>query len=300
MKNLLIKSVFILFAFNLSFSQAWMTDLGIAQKLAMVENKMVLMVWEGTTEYMYPVFVNDDKGRTIFIENLFTDEYISPLIWKHFVPVIVSEDKYGEMFYEIKGKRSQKYIDKFNDNSIKIMDINGNILNASDVYLEDLENITKIIQKYGLNTEFIAPELKEYHNEKTFFSAYYLASKYMDYTMYLNKYQRKDLINLSSIYLKEARLLVAKESTEDQTVLQQRCDLLEIQKLLFLKQPKRVLRFLRKMDAQDINNTNTTFVAFLYYTAHMSLGDNDKAEVWKSKISSVDLKKAQKLINLNS
>ncbi len=300
MKSLLIKSVFILFTFNLSFSQAWMTNLDIAQKLAMVENKMVLMVWEGTTEYTYPVFVNDDKGRTVFIENLFTDEYISPLIWEYFIPVIVSENKYGSMYYEIKGKRSQKYIDKFNDNSIKIMDINGNILNASDVYLEDLENITKIIQKYGLNTEFIAPELKGYYNEKTFFSAYYLASKYMDYTMYLNKNQRKDLINLSTIYLKEARLLTKTEPKEDQAVLQQRCDLLEVQQLLLLKRPRRVLRLLKRMDAEDINNTNTAFVAFLFYTAHMSQGDNDKAEIWKSKISSVDLKKAQKLINLNS
>ncbi|MBV7270418.1 hypothetical protein [Winogradskyella luteola] len=300
MKSLLIKSLFILFTFNLSFSQAWMTNLDIAQKLAMVENKMVLMVWEGTTEYTYPVFVNDDKGRTVFIENLFTDEYISPLIWKYFIPVIVSENKYGSMYYEIKGKRSQKYIDKFNDNSIKIMDINGNILNASDVYLEDLENITKIIQKYGLNTEFIAPKLKGYYNEKTFFSAYYLASKYMDYTMYINKNQRKDLIDLSTIYLKEARLLTKTEPKEDQAVLQQRCDLLEIQQLLLLKRPRRVLRLLKRMDAEDINNTNTAFMAFLFYTVHMSLGDNDKAEIWKSKISSVDLKKAQKLINLNS
>lgn len=300
MKSHLIKALFILFTVNLSFSQAWMTDLSIAQKLAMVENKMVLMVWEGTTEYAYPVFVNDDSGRTIFIENLFTDEMVSPLIWEHFVPVIVNEDKYGVMFYNIKGKRSQKYIDKFNDNSIKIMDINGNILNTRDVYSENLENITKIILQYGLNTEFIAPELKGYHTEKSFLSAYFLASKYMDYSMYFNGKVRPELINLSNIYLEEARLLIKAEPKEDQVVFHQRCDLLFIQHYLLLKRPKKVTRLLKKMDAQEINNTNSAFVAFLYYTAYMSIGDEDKAEIWKSKISSVNLKKAQKLINLNS
>jgi hypothetical protein len=276
-----------------------MTNLGIAQKLAMVENKMVLMVWEGTTEYAYPVFVNDDKGRTVFIENLFTDEEVSPLIWEYFVPVIVSEDNYGSMYYDIKGKRSQKYIEKFNDNSIKIMDINGNILNTSDIYFEDLENISEMIKKYGLNTEFIAPELKGYHTKKTFLSAYYLASKYLDYSMYLNKKLRTDFINMSSIYSDEARSLIKGEPKEDQAMLQQRCDLLDIQQYLFLKRPKKVIRLLKKMDADEIDNSNSAFVAFLYYTAYISLDNEEKAEQWKSKISSVNLKKSQLIYNLN-
>lgn len=300
MKNLFIKSLFVLLATNFSLAQAWMTDLSIAQKLALVENKMVLMVWEGTTEYPYPVYVNDDRGRTLFIENLFTDEEISPIIWEHFVPVIVNEDKYGEMYYEIKDKRSQKYIDKFNDNSIKIMDTNGAILNTSDVYMEDLENITKIIQNYAIKTDFIATELMGYHKEKNFLSAYFLASKYMDYSMYVNEKLRTELIKLSSIYIKEAQLLVEKEPKEDQQVLLERSNLLGIQQYLLFKRPKKVIRLLKKMDAEDISGTNSVYASFLFYTAYMSIGDTDKAEKWKSKISSVNLKKAQKLINLNS
>lgn len=130
MKQLLLKFFFVLFAVNMSSAQAWMTNLEIAQRLAMVQNKMLLMVWEETTSYQYPVLVRDEKGRTIFINNLFEDEYISPLIWEHFVPVIVSEHKYAELYGKIKGRRSQRYIDKFNDDSIKIMDVNGNIINT--------------------------------------------------------------------------------------------------------------------------------------------------------------------------
>ena len=82
MKNLFVKFVILLFTVNLSYSQAWMTSLDIAQKLATVQNKMVLMVWEETTKYPYPVLVKDDKGRTLFVNNLFEDEDLSPLIWE--------------------------------------------------------------------------------------------------------------------------------------------------------------------------------------------------------------------------
>jgi hypothetical protein len=83
----------------------------VAQDLAMVQNKMVLMVWEETTTYPYPVLVEDEKGRKVLVRNLFTDEYISPIIWDYFVPVIVSEDKYEDLYLQIKGKRNQNYID---------------------------------------------------------------------------------------------------------------------------------------------------------------------------------------------
>ena len=133
MKNKTLKTIFLLFIVNFSFSQEWMTSLDIAQKLALVQNKMVLMVWEESTKYPYPVLVNNDKGRTILIENLFEDENISPLIWEYFVPVIVSENEYEDLYYAVKGKRNQRYMDKLNDESIKIMDINVNIIKASFV-----------------------------------------------------------------------------------------------------------------------------------------------------------------------
>ena len=79
MKNKTLKTIFLLFIVNFSFSQEWMTSLDIAQKLALVQNKMVLMVWEESTKYPYPVLVNNDKGRTILIENLFEDENLNKL-----------------------------------------------------------------------------------------------------------------------------------------------------------------------------------------------------------------------------
>ena len=298
MKQLFTSIVFLLFFGNVTLAQQWMTNLEIAQDLALIQNKMVLMVWEETTHYQYPVLVKDDSGRTLLIENLFEDETVSPLIWENFVPVIVSENRYADLYEKIKGKRKQSYIDKFNDDSIKIMDVNGNILNV-DGYTESYTNITEIISEYAVNTEFIASELADYRKEKTFYSAFYLASKYLDFSLYAKPSLRPKLIDLFNIYLEDAKRLVENNS-EDKIVLMQRADLLETVQYLIDKRPKKVLRMLKRMDADTIDNVNENFVAFLYYTAYMSSGDIEEAAVWKSKISSVNLKKAQMIINLNT
>ncbi len=299
MKSKILKTIFLLFVVNISFSQAWMTSLDIAQKLALVQNKMVLMVWEESTKYPYPVLVNDTKGRTFKINNLFEDENISPLIWEHFVPVIVSENEYEDLYNAVKGKRKQTYIDKLNDEGIKIMDINGNIINVSMSPFEYV-NISKLIGKYAFNTRFISAELKNYSDDSNFYSAYYLASKYLDFSLYASKDIRKELINLANIYLDEAQSIIVSSASEDKLVLEERCELLRIQEILFLKRPKKVLRKLKKMDAENIENNNQSMVSFLYYTAFKILDDEKNAVLWLSKVSSVNLKKAQLIINLNS
>jgi hypothetical protein len=215
------------------------------------------------------------------------------------VPVIVSESQYADLFLEIKGKRKQSYIDKFNDDSIKIMDVAGNIVNISGYY-DDFPDITKLIERYALDTKFLANELLGYKNEKTFYSAYYLASKYLDYALYTNSRIRSEIINLSDIYLNEAISLSKADTTKEELVLKQRCELLKIQKYLIYKRPKKVLRQLKKMDAKAIENSNSTLVTFLYYTAYSVLEDEKNTEIWKAKVSLVNLKKAQLIINLNS
>jgi hypothetical protein len=299
MKNIIVIILFVFGSIPVSNAQAWMTSLDVAQNLASVQNKMVLMVWEKTTNYPYPVLINDDNGRTLYVQNLFEDEAISPLIWKYFVPVIVNEDQYADLYLKIKDKRTQRYIDKFNDDSIKIMDVNGNILNLSSDP-NNYENITSIIQDYALNTAFLSAELIGYKTKKDFYSAYYLASKYLDFSMYMKEQIRPALIDLSIIYLDEASELATNRPIEDQLALTQRVELLGIQQYLLEKRPNKVLRQLKRMDAENVEANNQSFAAFLYYTAYQVLNDETNAALWKSQISSVNLKKAQLLINLNS
>ena len=299
MKNIIIIILFVFGSITVSNAQAWMTSLSVAQDLAAVQNKMVLMVWEDTTNYEYPVLVNDTNGRTLLIENLFEDEAISPLIWKHFVPVIVNEDQYADLFLKIKGKRKQSYIDKFNDDSIKIMDVNGNILNVSG-QTEAYQNITNIILDYGLSTEFVSPELKGYKNKVDFYSAYFLASKYLYFSLYVKESTREHIVDLAMLYLDDAEVYLENNPEDNKTGLTQRIELSRIQQYLILKNPKKVLRVLNRIEKEEIETNNQDFVNFLYYTSYRILGDESEAELLESQISSVNLKKAQLLINLNS
>ena len=299
MKNHLLKTLILFFAINLSYAQAWMTSLPIAQDLALAQNKMVLMVWEETTLYQYPILVDNSTGRTLLINNLFTDETLSPLIWEHFIPVIVKENEYADLYAKIKDKRKQRYIDKFNDNSIKIMDVNGFIVNVSGS-TNEVQNITEIIEKYALNTEFIATELKNYKEDKSFYSAFYLASKYMDFSIYSKDKTREALVNMANLYLYEAKEILKRSTNAEKPKLDQRIELLDIQQYLILDRPKKVLRQLRRMEKDGIDNSNHSFAAFLYFTASKLLNDEDRMRAWKPEVSALNLKKAQLIYNINS
>ena len=59
-------------------------------------------------------------------------------------------------------------------------------------------------------------------------------------------------------------------------------------------------RELKKMDAENIESSNEALVNFLYYTAYSILKDEKNIELWKTKVSLLNLKKAQMIININT
>lgn len=279
-------------------AQDWMSNLQIAQKLALVQNKMVLMVWEEDAKNDYPVLVFNNNNNPVLIKDLFSNEELNKLIWDNFVPVSVPEVMYDDMYEEIKNKRSQFYLDKFNDNSLKVMDVNGHIINVN-MTIEDSFNLTKLIQDYSFNTKFLSHELRSYADSKTFLTSYFLASKYIDFSMYNKKSVTKDILDVAKIYLKNAAELLINEPADKQPELKQRLELLELEPFLLQGRSGKVLRVLKRNEKMGIFDNNQAFAAFLYYTAHKIRNEQEKAEPWKSKISSINLKKAEGIININ-
>ena len=181
MKKLII-CVLLCFVFGQkSEAQEWMTSLEVAKNLATVQGKFMLVIWEDVSYDPYPVIIRDSKG-TAYVDDMFANESINEVVWEYFVPVIISEAKYAELFKEIKGKRNVTYIDKFNDDSIKIMDVNGNIINTTLEYYDYLD-IEKFIQAYALDTSSLTNELKFYQSNKNFNTVYRLTSKYIDFAV---------------------------------------------------------------------------------------------------------------------
>ncbi|MGF1556889.1 hypothetical protein [Paucihalobacter sp.] len=279
-------------------AQDWMSNLKVAQKLAAVQNKMVLMVWEEETFYDYPVVVVTSNNQSIIVGNLFSEPELNKAIWEHFVPVVVSEYVYDDLYESIKNKRSDIYLDKLSDASLKVMDINGNIVNVNMGYENDF-NLSRIIEDYAFNTEFLAHELKNYAESKTFYTSYFLASKYLDFSLYSKPRVQSNLINLAKIYMNDATQLLAAEPDDKQPELSQRLELLELEADLIEGKAGRVLRKLKKMDKGLVNESIKAYQAFLYFTAHKMRNDHEKAEVWRPLVSLVNIKKVHNIVKNN-
>ena len=298
-----MKKVFILIISILLSNQSilaqddWMTSWYAAKRLALAQDKMLLMIWDEAMYFKSPVFITDGEDNDVVIDNLFDSPEINALLWDNFVLVKVSEAEYPKWYEALRKSRSLGYLNKLGDNSIKVMDANGNILNAGydDDFVLDL---IKFLNKYALNTSYLKQELINYRNEKNFYTSFYLASKYIDYAFYVNKEVRPEIVDLSNIYLKEAKNFLAAENLENKADLIQRIELLEIEQFLVVNQPKKVLRKLKRIEESQLQGANNQLYAFLYFVAYRLLLDEENAAVWRPKISLVDLEKAKYIINL--
>jgi len=291
--------VFCLFVVFTAKAQEWMTSLDAAKRLALTQNKMIFMLWEEATFYPLPVMMKDNNGKAYFVRNLFENEGINQIIWEHFVPVIVSERHYEDMYSIIKDKRSARYIEKFNDDSVKIMDAAGNIINV-DYNVQTYLNLSEYIQYYALNTSYLSSELSNYRRNKDFYSAYFLSSKYIDYSILTNKKIRPKILGLSKIYLNEAESFLENNNLDDEPTLKQRVELLELMVYLIKGKPRKVLRRLKKIEKNGILEANITNVGFLFYSSHLLLNNSERAESWKPKVSTIDLNKARLVFNIHS
>ena len=279
-------------------SQEWMTSLDAAKRIALVQDKLLFMIWEDAALIPYPVIVNNDQGNEIIFENLFDHEEINRIIWEYFVPVKVNESLYAELYDQIKDTRNRSYITQFEDDNIKIMDANCHIVNTS-LSPEAFFNLSEFMSTYALNTSFLNAELLNYSNRKDFSTSYRLASKYMDYSILVNAKVRKEIINLAELYLDEADKYLLESDSPDKLNFERKSSLLRLSRNLILNRPKKVLRQLKKIKPAEIDETNQSLFAFLYYTAYQLRKDEKNSELWKSKVSLVDLKKTELITKLH-
>lgn len=283
---------------NVELDTTWYTSLSIAKILARNSDKMVLMVWDGATKYPLPVVVKDENGKSVFIKNLFEAPILMAYLKDYFVPVRIGDEVYADLFYEIEGRRNQAYIDKFNDDTLKVMDANGNILGTSGANTE-VVNLSKFIAKYSLDTSYLKQEILNYQNSKDFYSTFYLASKYIDYSLLVGDDVRSEVLKLSDIYFDEAKMLLNLETFSDKDALMQRLLLTQLKQDLIRNKPRKIFRQLKKIEEGQIEKVNLPLVSFLKYTAYRLQNNVEEFKVLESEISLLNLKQAQLIVNLN-
>ncbi len=295
-KIICILLLFIYFQSSDSQIREWMSPLKFAQIKARSENKLILMAWKRSLEIPFPAIVKDENGKDIYIKNLFESPIINEFLWKSFILVEVDDDFYGELMEEIKGKRSQSYVDTFEDDSLKIMDANGNIIGTSGAFTEVL-NLSKFVIKYNLNTSFLKQELINYDTNKEFYSAFYLASKYVDYSILVNDNVRDEILRLSDVYFAEAEQFLAEDKNLDnKKALYQRIKLIRLKQDLIKNKSGKVIRQINKIDLLEVNEP---LKVFLLYTAYRLKNDVENFSVLEKKLSLLNRKLSQSIVDLN-
>ncbi len=295
-KIICILLLFIYFQSSDSQIREWMSPLKFAQIKARSENKLILMAWKRSLEIPFSAIVKDENGKDIYIKNLFESPLINEFLWKSFILVEVDDDFYGELMEEIKGKRSQSYVDTFEDDSLKIMDANGNIIGTSGAFTEVL-NLSKFVIKYNLNTSFLKQELINYDTNKEFYSAFYLASKYVDYSILVNNNVRDEILRLSDVYFAEAEQFLAEDKNLDnKKALYQRIKLIRLKQDLIKNKSGKVIRQINKIDLLEVNEP---LKVFLLYTAYRLKNDVENFSVLEKKLSLLNRKLSQSIVDLN-
>ncbi len=295
MKRIILICVFSLMA-SVCNAQEWFTSFDVAKRLALVQNKMLFVVWEDSFNYSIPVSIKVDSRPTVIID-LAKDTSLDPVIWKYFIPVRLSEAKYSDFIQDAKG-RGYKYINKLDDDSIKIMDVNGAILNVNESSGE-MVNFYSLINKYSVDTSFLNFELKNYLDEKNFLTSTLLALKYIDYAIFTTEELRPEIIRLADIYLDESEEFLSEMDENKRETFSKKIELIRIKELLILNQHKKAYRLIKRINENELAPTNLPMFEFLNYIIFKSLNDEANADLWKSKISLVDLRKAELILKNN-
>lgn len=297
MKKIFLVFIAIMFSVNFCQSQEWFTNIDIARRLSLVQDKMLFVIWEESLDFAYPLTYISNDGNLVFID-LSKNADIDVVIWEHFIPVLLQESEYDKLIKEAAG-RGPKYIAKLNDDSIKIMDANKNILNVKSNF-EFEQNLSFIINNYSLKTTFIKQDLINYSKEKNLTTTFNLGSKYIDFALFVEKETREEIIDLANIYFDEARNYLLSDSTKNKEAYSQRIDLLMIKEDLVLDKPRRALRFLKRIEKSEIFKVNKTIYNFLKYTTFKLLKDEKNVALFKDDLSVLNLKKAELIYNINN
>ena len=297
MKKIVLLFIITLTSVSFCNAQEWFKSIDVAKRLALVQDKMLFVVWEESLDFAYPISYISNSGDLVFLD-LSKDNSLDTVIWEHFIPVLLPESEYDKLVLEAEG-RGAIYLAKLNDESIKIMDANKNILNVKP-FLGYEQNLSELIKNYSLRTTFISQDLINYSQQENFTTTFNLASKYIDFSIFVEKESRNEVIDLANIYFEEAKQQLPTSDLGNKEVYLQRIDLLMIKEDLVLDNPRRALRFIKRMDEKEIAEVNRELYYFLNYTAYKLLKDENEAALFQTKISETDLKRAELIYNINN
>ncbi len=274
-------TLFLLLITANNFAQeGWIRDYETAQKISIATNRPMLIDFWAT--WCRPCVKMDIE--------VWGNEDVKELL-KNYVPVKINLDHNRALANQFQVKAIPYYF---------ITDAHGNIL-FRELGFSTKFPVEDALKKYSMNFSYMRKPLSNYLKNKNYISAIRIVHKYLDYSLFLNKNIRIDILSIAENYLKEAEKLLDKKQ-DNYLAMQQKIELLEMNIDLYKEHFSRVSRRLEKDFAQyDLSKSNQILYAYLNYCLSCNDKREDDQKEWQNKISeftngSLYLDRAQKFL----
>jgi len=242
----------------------WSHDLEAAKKMAIASNKLIFVdftaSWCGPCKRMErESWSNEEVGKMM----------------NNYVPVQLDLDYNRNL--------AQKYGVRGIPNLL-ILDANGKVL-FQEMSYKTKSQVLKLLEKYALNTEFLQNEYALYYKKKNIITAYRLANKLQEYSLYLKDGLRRDYLSLANEYIVETKKYAKEAEAALKKSVNKKINFLNIKGALYKGKGKKALKLLSKIDASELDEYSFAQYSYLNYAAYKTVKDEVNAQKWAQKLN---------------
>lgn len=253
-----------------------------AQKRALATNKLILLHFDNRYD-----FDDDDKA---ILNTYQYDEKQNNLI-----------DNY--IYVCIQGFNNVQYFQKYNiekKSQLLIIDANGEVVYQFIDFKNPNEFVSALLN-FDIQKIFLTNELKAFYKNKNYNTAVRVAQKYLDYSLLVEPNFRKNLVDISKVYLTKAENNLSKKDLSF-IEKQQKLELFKLYQWAYVKNFALLEEKLAQFDSSKIHENNIEIYYFLKYISAKGLKSEEFNKVVEktSTIEGFDyfIKKANTILEL--
>jgi thioredoxin-like negative regulator of GroEL len=243
----------------------WYTSFEEGQKMALASNRfMIVDFW---ASWCGPCKMMDMESWNNKNVELVLEDYVK-------VKIDIDSNRNLALQYGISGIPN-----------MMIMDGNGKVVHSFSGY-HDATKLMYELEKFNLSTEYLGADLINFSKAKKFNTAIRISQKYREYSMFVDKKIKLEILKVSNEYLDDAKKIIDKKDP-DYIVENQKIELLKMFNLAYKFDFQKLDKKIADINVDDIDKTNEYFYWFLKYVSAKGV-KKETVEI-ESKLKEIDL-----------